>query len=85
VSASVTKDKREPFRQCVGCRQRFAQRELFRFVRNPAGWAADRGRKRQEGRGAYLCSLECAQRALKNKRYPGLATAALEYGLIRSS
>jgi uncharacterized protein len=85
VSALVTKGKREPFRQCVGCRGRFAQRELFRFVRAQTGWSADRGQKRQAGRGAYLCSLECAQSALKNKRYPGLATAALEYGLIRSS
>jgi uncharacterized protein len=85
VSALVTKAKREPFRQCVGCRKRFAQRDLYRFVRGVAGWSADRGRKRQAGRGAYLCSLECAKSAVRNRRYPGLATAALEYGLIRSS
>jgi len=28
---------------------------------------------RREGRGAYLCSPQCAQRVTKNKRYKGMA------------
>jgi predicted RNA-binding protein YlxR (DUF448 family) len=57
---------------------------LVRFVRTEAGWCADLAatRRKQPGRGAYLCSAACAQRSAKNRRYPGLATAAAEYGLI---
>ncbi|MGB6601132.1 MAG: YlxR family protein [Candidatus Cybelea sp.] len=68
----------------MGCRRRFAQRELVRFVKSVAGWQADGSRRKQPGRGAYLCSATCAERARKNKRYPGLGTAAAEYGLIES-
>jgi predicted RNA-binding protein YlxR (DUF448 family) len=69
----------------VGCRRRFAQSELARFVRTPDGWrrVVDRRRK-QAGRGAYLCSAACAALACKNRRYPGLGAAAAEYGLIES-
>lgn len=76
----------DPIRQCAGCQQRLPQRELTRFVRAADGWKADRpGRHKQPGRGAYLCSQPCVAAAAKNKRYPGLATAAAEYGLISSS
>lgn len=55
---------------------------MRRFVRTgPREWQADRGRKRAPGRGVYLCSAECAGRVEKNKKYPGLAAAAAEYGL----
>jgi predicted RNA-binding protein YlxR (DUF448 family) len=56
---------------------------MARFVKSGGGWQADRLR-RQPGRGAYICSPDCAERARKNKRYPGLGTAAAEYGLIES-
>jgi len=65
-----------PARTCVGCRSVFAQEALRRFTRVVEGWAADSG-KRRTGRGAYLCSRECAQRVAKNKRYPGLSSEAL--------
>jgi hypothetical protein len=59
--------------------------ELKRFVRTASGWRPDRGARRQAGRGAYLCSQRCAERAAKNKRYPGLGAAAVEYALIENS
>ena len=44
----------------------------MRFVHGDSGWTADpAGRK--PGRGAYLCSPECAQAVKKNKRYRALA------------
>ncbi|PZR58514.1 MAG: hypothetical protein DLM50_03270 [Candidatus Meridianibacter frigidus] len=49
---------------------------MRRFVRTAEGWTAD-GRRRAQGRGAYLCSSACAEKVIKNKRYPGLASAAL--------
>jgi len=64
---------------------RFGQRALVRFVRSPAGWEPDATtRRKRAGRGAYLCSAACAERARKNRRYPGLGAAAAEYGLIES-
>ena len=65
-----------PQRTCVGCRKVFGQAELRRFTRQDDRWVADAG-KRSEGRGAYLCSAQCAQRVAKNKRYPGLHVEAL--------
>ncbi|MBV8074270.1 MAG: DUF448 domain-containing protein [Candidatus Eremiobacteraeota bacterium] len=64
-----------PLRTCVGCRERREQPAMRRFTRASGGWVADRGR-RSPGRGAYLCSAQCAERVAKNKRYPGLAAAA---------
>ncbi|MBV8197544.1 MAG: DUF448 domain-containing protein [Candidatus Eremiobacteraeota bacterium] len=59
---------------------------MLRFVRTSSGWRPDQpgSRHKQSGRGVYLCSNECAQRARKNKRYPGLGAAAAEYALIKS-
>jgi predicted RNA-binding protein YlxR (DUF448 family) len=65
-----------PQRMCVGCRERFEQPALRRFVLGSERWTAD-GPKRSAGRGAYLCSRQCAVRVAKNKRYPGLTREAL--------
>ena len=76
----------QPIRRCVGCRRRYPQAKMVRFVRSPGGWNADPAgeRGRQPGRGAYLCSDACGAAASKNKRYPGLAAAAAECGLIKA-
>lgn len=66
---------RQPVRSCVGCRNRFPQSALVRFVRRGEGWQADDGRVRAAGRGAYLCSQRCAARVAKNRRYAGLSAA----------
>jgi hypothetical protein len=61
-----------PLRQCVVCKRRVEKPRLMRFVHGEGGWATDPdGRK--PGRGAYLCSPECAQAVKKNKRYRALA------------
>ncbi|MEO6836423.1 MAG: DUF448 domain-containing protein [Candidatus Tumulicola sp.] len=71
----------------MGCRKRYPQAELVRFVRSPEGWRPDGAARRakQPGRGAYLCSDACGTAVAKNKRYPGLAAVAAECALIRSS
>ena len=52
---------------------RTEKRRLLRFVRDAHGqWFADPAARRS-GRGAYLCSAQCAQTVKKNKRYKGLA------------
>ena len=60
--------KKIPQRQCMGCRERKAKRELIRIVRQPDGAVAlDFGGK-MNGRGAYICpNPECLKKAQKSK------------------
>ena len=60
--------KKIPQRQCMGCRERKAKRELIRVVRPPEGAVSlDFGGK-MNGRGAYLCpNPECLKKAIRSK------------------
>ncbi len=60
--------KKIPQRQCMGCRERKAKRELIRVVRGTDGTVSlDFGGKKP-GRGAYLCpNPECLKKAEKSK------------------
>ena len=59
--------KKIPQRQCMGCRERKAKRELIRVVRCTDGTVQlDFGGK-LNGRGAYLCpNAECLKKAIKS-------------------
>ncbi len=60
--------KKIPQRQCMGCRERKAKRELLRVVRGTDGTVSlDFGGK-LNGRGAYVCpNVQCLQKAQKAK------------------
>ena len=60
--------KKIPQRQCMGCRERKAKKELIRVVRTPEGNVqVDFGGK-INGRGAYLCpDPECLRKAQRSK------------------
>ena len=60
--------KKIPQRQCMGCRERKAKREMIRVVRCTDGTVnLDFGGK-MNGRGAYICpQMECLKKALKSK------------------
>ena len=60
--------KKIPQRQCMGCRERKAKRELIRVVRTPEGEVnLDFGGK-MNGRGAYICpDMECLKKAIRSK------------------
>ena len=60
--------KKIPQRQCMGCRERKAKRELIRVVRTPEGNVnLDFGGK-MNGRGAYICpDAECLKKAIRSK------------------
>ncbi len=60
--------KKIPQRQCMGCHERKAKRELIRVVRGTDGVVSlDFGGK-LNGRGAYLCpDAECLKKAQKSK------------------
>ena len=66
--------KKIPMRQCVGCREMKAKKELVRVVRSPEGEISLDFRGKAPGRGAYVCpQAECRRRAIKSR--------ALERGL----
>ncbi len=60
--------KKIPQRQCMGCRERKAKKEMIRVVRETDGTVSlDFGGK-LNGRGAYLCpNPECLKKAQKSK------------------
>ena len=63
-----------PMRQCVGCREMKAKKELVRVVRSPEGEISLDFQGKAPGRGAYVCpQAECLRRAIKSR--------ALERGL----
>ena len=52
--------KKIPLRQCLGCREMKAKRELIRVVRSPEGAIALDFKGRMPGRGASVCpNAEC--------------------------
>ena len=60
--------KKIPQRQCMGCRERKAKREMIRVVRGTDGNVSlDFGGK-MNGRGAYICpDMECLKKAIRSK------------------
>ena len=57
-----------PLRQCVGCREMKAKKDLIRVIKTPEEEVMlDPGGKKN-GRGAYLCfSLDCLRKARRSK------------------
>ena len=60
--------KKIPQRQCMGCRERKAKKELIRVVRGTDGVVSlDFGGK-MNGRGAYICpNPDCLKKVQKSK------------------
>ena len=60
--------KKIPQRQCMGCRERKAKRELIRVVRGTDGNVTVDFSGKVNGRGAYICpDPECLRKAQKSK------------------
>ena len=60
--------KKIPQRQCMGCRERKAKKELIRVVRGTDGTVSLDFSGKLNGRGAYLCpDLQCLKKAQKAK------------------
>ena len=60
--------KKIPQRQCMGCRERKAKRELIRVVRGTDGTVSLDFSGKLNGRGAYICpQAECLKKAQKAK------------------
>lgn len=60
--------KKIPQRQCMGCRERKAKRELIRVVRGTDGTVSLDFSGKAPGRGAYICpQMDCLKKALRSK------------------
>ena len=60
--------KKIPQRQCMGCRERKAKKEMIRVVRGTDGTVNLDFSGKAPGRGAYLCpNMECLKRARKGR------------------
>ena len=60
--------KKIPQRQCMGCRERKAKREMIRVVRMTDGQVSLDFSGKLNGRGAYICpDPACLQKAQKAK------------------
>ena len=60
--------KRIPQRQCMGCRERKAKKEMIRVVRGTDGNVSLDFSGKLNGRGAYICPQpECLKKARKAK------------------
>ena len=61
-------NKKIPLRQCVGCGEMKAKKELIRVIKNDEGVFLDAG-GRKNGRGAYICAdTECLKKARRLER-----------------
>ena len=60
--------KKIPQRQCMGCRERKAKRDMIRVVRCTDGNVSLDFSGKMNGRGAYICpDPECLKKALRSK------------------
>lgn len=60
--------KKIPLRQCVGCGEMKAKKEMMRVLKTPEDEIVLDVTGKKNGRGAYLCiSKECLMKARKNK------------------
>lgn len=61
-------NKKIPMRKCVGCGEMKPKKEMLRILRTTEEEFVLDATGKKNGRGAYLCcSLECFQKAVKNK------------------
>ena len=60
--------KKIPLRQCIGCGEMKAKKEMMRVIKTPEDEVVLDLTGKKNGRGAYLCQQEeCLKMAMKNK------------------
>ena len=60
--------KKIPLRQCLGCREMKAKKDLIRVVKSPEGEISLDFKGKKPGRGAYICpNPECLAKVKKSK------------------
>jgi len=75
--------RKVPLRQCLGCREMKAKKELIRVVRSPEGEVSLDNIGKKPGRGAYVCpNATCLKRAIKSKALSRAFSAAVPESVI---
>ena len=63
------RQKKIPLRQCLGCNEHRAKKELLRVVRTPEGEIVLDFTGKKSGRGAYICkNVSCLKKARRSGR-----------------
>jgi hypothetical protein len=70
-----------PLRTCIGCRQQRPQSELVRCVMGPQGATVSRT---AAGRGAWLCSSQCFDAALRRKAFERAWKSSVPAQIVRN-
>ena len=61
-------NKKIPMRQCIGCGEMKAKKEMTRVIKTTEGAITLDTTGRMNGRGAYICpNTECLHKAVKSK------------------
>lgn len=61
-------NRKIPMRQCIGCGEMKAKKEMIRVIKTTEGAITLDTTGRMNGRGAYICPTgECLQKAIKSK------------------
>ncbi len=70
--------KKQPLRQCIGCGEMKAKKELVRIVKTPEGNIMLDHSGKANGRGAYICrSVVCYKQAVKAKKFEKAFSASI--------
>ena len=60
--------KKVPMRQCTGCREMKAKRDMIRVIKTAEDEICIDATGRKNGRGAYICpTMECLKQAMKSR------------------
>ncbi|MCQ2979320.1 MAG: YlxR family protein [Clostridia bacterium] len=60
-------EKKIPLRKCLGCNEMKPKKELMRIVKTKEGEVFIDETGKANGRGTYVCSLECAKKVATKK------------------
>lgn len=62
-------EKRTKQRTCIECRKTDSKQEFIRIVRTPEGSVEYDPTGKANGRGAYVCSLACFEKAASARKF----------------
>lgn len=60
--------RKVPLRKCIGCNEMKNKKEMIRVVKTTEGTIVPDTTGRMNGRGAYVCSLECLGKSNEKQR-----------------
>lgn len=59
--------RKVPLRKCIGCNEMKSKKEMIRVVRTAENEIVPDPTGKKNGRGAYVCCIECLEKAMKSR------------------